>query len=348
MSDEHDDGALTRSVRRFQRLARLADVDPFRLLSPDPLARLESLGAVVAALIDVEPFERLRDALASTEPSARGDARRARGQPLVPSARGAKPRASPAVPDRTSRAAPARDAGTSRAGQDRAASPASGRRPREEQDRSNASSMPTLAQRRGELRRSLLHPNAHSQLPSADAAQDLPPARKLRDPPRLQSSAGAPRARERVNDATVTAAARLLPPPQAQPHTVPRGDQAIDGNGLSSAPAKMQDLEASHRPDDGASVALIPAAAAADGAAFEKSTANDARAAAAGTTDVFARPPAARAPSPADDGLRPRRAASPVAAAVRRPQSWNPSAGLELTDDLFEVLYRNGVDLSWP
>jgi hypothetical protein len=33
---------------------------------------------------------------------------------------------------------------------------------------------------------------------------------------------------------------------------------------------------------------------------------------------------------------------------MRRPQSWNPSAGLELTDDLFEVLYRNGVDLSWP
>lgn len=347
MSDEHDDGALTRSVWQFRRLARLAGADPLRLLSPDPLASLESLGASVAALIDIEPFERLRDALAATEPAAASDARRARRQPPVPSAGKARPRASPALPDRASGTPPARDAGTFSAGQDRAALPASERPLREERGRSELSPPPTLAQRRGELRRSLLHQGAPSQLPFAAPAEEPPLDGNARDPSTPRSGAGAPRARERVTDATVTVA-RLLPPLRVQPHIEPRGERAIDGNGLSSAPAETQDLEASRRPDDGASVALVPAAAAADGAAIEASTANDAQAAATGTTDVFARPPAARAPSPADDGPRPRRAASPLAAAMQRPQSWNPSAGLELTDDLFEVLYRNGVDLSWP
>jgi hypothetical protein len=343
MSDEHDDGALTRSVREFQRLARLADVDPLRLLSPDPLARLESLGAAVAGLIDIEPFERLRDALASTEPSARGDARRARGQPLVPSARGARPRASPALPDRSSRAVPARDAGTSSASQDGAAPPASEGRLRGERGRSDASSPPTLAQRRGELRRSL--PNrVPSQLPSAAPAQDSPPARNARDASTPQSSAGAPPARDRATDATVAAPARLLPPLRVQSDIVPRGERMSDQDGLSG----MRGVETFPRPDDGAAGAGIAAAVAADGAAREASTANDAQAAATSGAEVVARPLAAWAPFPADDGLRPRSAASPVAAAMRRPQSWNPSAGLELTDDLFEALYRNGVDVSWP
>jgi hypothetical protein len=338
MSDEHDDGALTRSVREFQRLARLADVDPLRLLSPDPLARLESLGAAVAGLIDIEPFERLRDALASTEPSARGDARRARGQPLVPSAREARLRASPSLPDRTSRAVPARDAGTSSAGQDGAPPPASEGRLRGERGRGDASSPPTLAQRRGELRRNLPNRGVPSQLPSAAPAQDLPTARNARDASTLQSSAGTPPARDRVTDATVAAAARL------PPDIVPRGERMSDQEGLS----RMRGVETFRRSDDGAAGAVIAAAAAADGAARDADTANDAQAAATAGAEVFAQPLAAPAPSPANDGLRPRHAASPVAAAMRRPQSWNPSAGLELTDDLFEVLYRNGVDLSWP
>jgi hypothetical protein len=33
--------------------------------------------------------------------------------------------------------------------------------------------------------------------------------------------------------------------------------------------------------------------------------------------------------------------------AARPPRSWDPTA-LEITDDLFEALYRNGVDVSWP
>jgi hypothetical protein len=45
---------------------------------------------------------------------------------------------------------------------------------------------------------------------------------------------------------------------------------------------------------------------------------------------------------------RPERPAAVEGAVGRRLQSWNRTAGLELTDDLFEALYRNGVDVSWP
>src|SRR5262249_4780768 len=162
----------------------------------------------------------------------------------------------------------------------------------------------TLAQRRGELRRSLPNQGVPSQLPSPAPAQDLPPARNARDASTLQSSAGAPPARDRVTDATVAAAARLLP------DIVPRGERISDPEGLSG----MRGVETFRRSDDGAAGAIIAAAAAADGAAREESTANDAQAAAAAGADVFAQPLAAPAHSPADDGLRPRHAASPVAA----------------------------------
>jgi hypothetical protein len=34
--------------------------------------------------------------------------------------------------------------------------------------------------------------------------------------------------------------------------------------------------------------------------------------------------------------------------AGKRPPAWEPTTELELADALFETLYREGVDLSWP
>ena len=60
----HQRVADARSCASSRRLARLAAADPLRLLPPDPLTRLAALGAPVAALLDVAPFERLREAMA--------------------------------------------------------------------------------------------------------------------------------------------------------------------------------------------------------------------------------------------------------------------------------------------
>ena len=65
--------SLTPLVRQFTRLARLAAADPLRLLPLARLTQLAALGAPIAALLDVAPFERLREALAGPAAARRGN-----------------------------------------------------------------------------------------------------------------------------------------------------------------------------------------------------------------------------------------------------------------------------------
>jgi hypothetical protein len=66
-----------------------------------------------------------------------------------------------------------------------------------------------------------------------------------------------------------------------------------------------------------------------------------------------------RSGAPIAASARPRRAAQPADLALPAigaaagevappPRSWDRAEALEITDDLFEALYRNGVDVSWP
>src|SRR6266536_5259005 len=161
---EHNDGGLTRSVRQFRRIARLAGVDPLRLLPPDPLIHLASLGAPMAALIDVAPFERLREALAAAEP-ARSNASPARTRPLVPNATVRRPQAPGAPADGTVRSKARRDLGGLRAGRNTVVQFGNEERWREEPVRNTVS--PTLAQRRADLRRGVLQRGDPSQSPAS-------------------------------------------------------------------------------------------------------------------------------------------------------------------------------------
>ena len=58
-------GSVTDCVRQFRRLSRRAAADPLRLLPLDALTQLASLSAPVTDLLNLAPFERLRDAAAA-------------------------------------------------------------------------------------------------------------------------------------------------------------------------------------------------------------------------------------------------------------------------------------------
>jgi len=347
---ERDDVALTRFVLRFRRFARLAAADPLRLLPPDPLAPLASLGAPVTALLAVAPFERLQHALASAAPDARGNVSRARVQPLASSGSRTRPHATPALADHISRAVAARDAGSPTARRDAPPSQMTDARSREGWAHRAAPSTAALAQRRAALRRNLLPAGTRSQSSSPVAVQAPTATRNPSGPPTLRPGvgaarggarvtnrpgAGAARAGERVTGEMLTPAARLLPPLPAESRVVERDDRPVPVDAPTSAPPGTHRLEPSHRPRSaGADGFVHPVQSAAAAGNREVTSSLDAR---AGSPDALGLPPpTARAESPA----RPE--------AARRPRPGDHHAGLECTDDVFEALYRDGVDLSWP
>jgi hypothetical protein len=348
-SSEHNDGGLTRSVRQFRRIARLAGVDPLRLLPPDPLIRLALLGAPMAALIDVAPFERLREALAAADP-ARSNASPARTQPLMPDATARRPHASGAPPDGAARSKARRDLDGFRAGRNTVVPFGNEGRWREEPVRNSVS--PTLAQRRADLRRGVLQRADPSQSPSSISAQasmptTTPAASRLSSSnagalaaPGASVNSGASAAGGRVTDAIIAAAHS----PRPLRTEGAWANRLVDRNALPSG-RETNSVEASDGAGGSASVAVFTAPA---GSPFGGSTRNSAQLPAIAEISSLTRRLDAPAGSPPDLGPRREPLELPGATAARPQQSWNRHAGLELTDDLFEVLYRNGVDLSWP
>jgi len=339
---EQDDGAVTRAVAQFRRLARLAGADPLRLLPPDPLTGLVSLGAPVAALIDLTPLERLRDALA-TAATTPAETVRARVQPLVPGSK-VRPNAPPPLAERTPRRATQRDTSLSRAAQAAVAALAGDVRVQEDRERGNTTSPGALAERRRALRRSL--PQREGSTPQSLAAAALATARagQPADPPRLLEHERVHRAGEDVSDVDAAPTAPQTPSETEQRAEVGKGRTFL-GEGLRAALKNLDAVEATPRPAD---TPLTPEATTAP-APDTKSESQAGRTIGAGlkgAADVLAPSPAPR-PVPEVGSPRPTSTDSPAESARgRRPRA--AQAGLEITDELFEALYRSGVDQSWP
>src|SRR5215218_762941 len=163
---QHDRGAsLTRPVRQFRRVARLAAADPLRLMPFDALLQLVTRGAPVADLIDLAPFERLRRAIPAPAPAPRRDLPRMRLQPSAGHDVPVKPKAAVSA---LSPQVAARNAAPQRAWQEAPSSPAHVRLAGGT-DR-DAASPTTLAERRAALRRRTIDGGS-----SAGSAQPLTP-----------------------------------------------------------------------------------------------------------------------------------------------------------------------------
>jgi hypothetical protein len=325
---------LTALVRQFTRVARLAAADPLRLMPLDSVAELEVLGAPIAALLDVAPFARLRDAIGGTAAARRGNAARGRLQPL--SERDTAGRAKlastgatstsgegtgqTAVPSATRRSPSARPTGS--------LSPAS-----QIPERRESASITTLAERRAAVRRAAAEPSSRSRPTATESGRaDAESGTSTAQPGAREISLRHLRQRHdeaaehRHEEPAIPIAAHLLrerahesspldePATEAAEHetTLPpdrlaRFEQTrVGGEAQSTRPRSTADAEP----------------AAASGAASRR--------VAALTPDVI--------------GITPRADAS----AEPRPRASQPAADADLADDLFEALYRDGVDLSWP
>jgi hypothetical protein len=327
--NEQDDGTLTRSVRRFRRVARRAGIDPSRMLATDPLARLEALAAPIAALIEVAAFERLREVLASNAAAASGSSLRNPVQPSVRISSGpAQFREMPALPHRSAGVAT-----TQTVTPHRAAHHSPGLVPGlavtshhalPQHPGGETAPAATLAQRRAELRRRLAGQGAGSPPPLLPPIA-APAGHKGGSPP-IWSTTGALGPGARAGDV-----AQLLQ--QRMSHNVPAGTRTIGDSMRQPATAAVPLPEIPRRESYGATAAGINGAVTlAEDAAIPTTAPN--------------RLP--HAGPPTDAVLRPVRADTPIGETARSPRSWDRTAGLEITDDLFEALYRNGVDFSWP
>ena len=329
---------LTDCVRRFRRVARLAAADPLRLLPPDALADLVSLSAPIVALIDLAPFERLR-ALAAAPPAApRRDGPRMRLQPVSGTRK--DPRTTPAAV--SSAPAPAADPGN--------AAVVSRQRSTEEPPRREAP-LATLAERRAALRRGNIGGGADQPPLTAHFAPQADPTTGARGTPGNHAREVEIRARQHIRQQTANLPAQVTP--------VALGPVLVDRDETDSTPDE-------------------PFAPAPDRALREPPFTDDRRAASPSIAWLGAAPsfPALDAtgssevPGPAvrnhrnDPGLSALAAEPSVHLAalsvpgVRpsgnevRPAAW-PRVGEaidepELADALFETLYRDGVDLTWP
>lgn len=334
MSDpgEHEDGGLTRSVRQFRRMARLLDLEPLQL-SPDPLIGLTKLDAPLAALIDMVLFERLREALASPEPVPRGSAPRGRSQLPLPNATLQKSRPLMSVPGRTAASSRADSAAALR-------SAGSTVVPfRNEGGRQQPQRVPetaTLAQRRAEVRRggSQRGPASSSRSSpsgSAFAAATVAVASLPATEPRQALAAGPSGSRP-----IATVSHRPTPGETVTADPFGIGNTSTTGEG--------DPIRASDRRAATAFAAFNPAPVISEpGSAAPSGT----QAAAPADVGPIMRPPDAMAAPPPLPSIRPTRAQAPAAAMSPR-RSWQRNIDLEQADDLFEALYRNGVDLSWP
>jgi hypothetical protein len=342
--DEHDDGTVVRAVRQFRRLARRVGADPLRLLAVEPLAGLEPLAAPAAALIDLAPFERLHETLAPPAGAAAAAPVRGRVYPL--GARRPRSQGSPPLPDRASDSAGGRPAAARRRAEHDAPvlMPAA---PHTVPLGATPATPPAaaLAQRRAELRRrgadqgaGLTPPLPAHRTTPAGQIEALPPTRPIAPALRPASRPAAGRQR----------------PPQTSP-APPLTDPATIGNSaFRRAPAALQVPESRPPGNEAASAAATAAAATAAAAAAAESGAAATPMTGGGhprpgpAATPVAAPRLATTATPDIRVTRPQRAAAAGGEPARRPQPGNRSAGLELADDLFEALYRGGVDVSWP
>jgi hypothetical protein len=310
------------------------------------LTELAVLGAPVAALVAVAPFERLRQALAPSAPEPGARVVRGRARSLAGDATGARPGATPASAGRAARTAPLRDPGVPTLRHAVAPRHASEERPGYAPARPEIPSSVTLAQRRATARRTA----TAAGMPSSPSFTGVPP-----------SATGAPRS--------------SAPPPLPE---APVASDRESGTGAESATTPMiarssllrRLVDVPHHDRPRASGALASAeasigrelgrAAGAIDARVELAPGNEAgvelgrdgapRSASAPMSGAVTPSPARGASLPAaGDSTSPGRAKSrPGAEVARSPRSPDRGGGFELADDLFESLYREGVDLSWP
>jgi len=348
----HDAGAsVTDSVRQFRRLARLASADPLRLLPLDPLARLASLSAPVTAFIDIAPFERLRLTVAAPEAASRRTAR-GRLQHFIGGDTAVRPKPAP-VTSASSREAATGNAAPAAARQVTSPPPASHVPSGPELLRHEAGSVTTLAERRAALRR---RGNVDSGSPSPPTASGVTHARagtgsghtQFADARDIHAQGHRQRTEEEAD------LLRQLAAVPFEPTAIDREDMS----GPVDAPIVPDDVHravrqplpiderqaASRRNDD----TFAPAAVAPFGVPAADETS---RSAARGGPADLSPSAAAEGPSPHLPGLAPHVArTTPPADANAAPQrlASDAKSEVDLADALFETLYRDGVDLSWP
>jgi hypothetical protein len=348
MNDSHtqDDGAsLTQSVRRFRRAARLAAADPLRLLPPDPLTRLASLSAPIAALIDVAPLERLRETVGP--PAAERRTHRTRLQRFIGGDTAVRPR--PAAAALPSRGGAGSDADPATGGS-KSTRPASHAPPALEPLHHEARPMATLAERRAALRREEAEPGSPSRPTPREAVQV--PAGAGFGHARFDNRRDAPGLRHRVHEAVDQLPQHANLP--FVPASIERGEASgpVD---VSSVPDQLR--RASHQPlatdqrqaASPRNAGMSPPAAAAP---FARQPADDAfRTTGSDGHGDFSPAAGGRgasshlvSASPESSQATPQGETSPA----RRRRGSDPSSELDPADALFETLYRDGVDLSWP
>jgi len=327
MNDPSTQGArasLTQSVRRFRRVARLAAADPLRLLPPDPLARLVLLSAPITALIDAAPLERLREAVGAPPSAPRGNAARTRLQQFAGD--DAAIRTTPAAVETAplSHQVAARSGNPAAAARQVRSSPSAGHlQPASEPPGRGLAPTATLAERRAALRRG----NTGTDSRSRSAASAL---------------------------AHAESRALVSPTPSNEPFLVDRGDAPATPNAPLAAcdmrradhePLLTDEREAApqHNDDALAPAELAPAAMPlVDGTA--QSTGHSARGDLESAATSEGRSPYLPGLSPEVARTMPQ-ADQNTGGRRRVPQRTTES---ELADALFETLYRDGVDVSWP
>lgn len=334
---QNDAGAsLTDSVRQFRRVARLAAADPLRLLPPDDvLTQLASLSASVAELIDLAPFERLRDAAAPPASAARREAPpRMRPQPFPATGNDARTKRAPAeaalAPEPAAKGVgPAAAPHTASAGHLQSI---------EERPKRENASTSTLAERRAELRRRTMDAGSPSRSAAPDMAGPEATAGSRNTSPNEPREIAIP-ARRRGNDDIRDPARQSTRAPLApvmfgldDMASVPNEPPAPSPVDRSTRPTMFTEQSAASSPID------LPSA--------PKTLTTTTR---AGANDI-GRSPSVQASSSSGPALVPLdpRMPTPDAGLVQRPHKWELPSEPELADALFEALYRDGVDQTWP
>ena len=352
-SRQHDAGAsLADCVRQFRRLARLASADPLRLLPLDPLTQLAALSAPVTTLIDISPFERLRQTMTAPPAAARRTAPRTRLQPFAAIGSGART-TSAAVGGALAPEVATGHAAPTAARQAPSSSAPSHAPSAQEPLRREAASTASLAERRAALRRGNVDAGSPSRSTSRPVAQGEATTGVRTTPANEARAINVPVSREHIDEG-ISDPARQLTRVSFEPVLFDR-DRMESAPDEPFAPAAMDrathhaslidEQQSASRPIDrpGAPGALVP---------FEIPAGSDVPAAAArsGSSDpgpsAVAHAPASRLAELVPPGAR----ATPQAeaGAARRPRASEPTSEFELADAVFEALYRDGVDVSWP
>ena len=300
----------------------------------DALARLATLGAPVAGLLDIAPFARLRDAIAAPAAARRGNVTRGRLQPL--SERDTTSRARSAMAGTTPsslEAAPglAVPTGTRAA----FAGPTDVLSPTPQALARQPSSTATLAERRAALRRAGAAPPPRLRSTAPESERETQARNGASTPASDAREIGLRHAGQRHDrtgnevhheEPTTSQAAPVL---RQLARDLPPIDGPVTSEGESEAVPRLGGL-ASIEQTGGGSEAQSTG---------RRSPANpEAEAASGAASRRFA------ALSPGVTSTTPQADANPV----RRQRASERTSGVDLADALFETLYRDGVDLSWP